>query len=596
MNPKQATQLMTEALAEQQDGNAARAYELYKKIIQSFPAHPETLHNAGLAAFSLEKFQEAELLLLRAVQTQPSLTSAKCNLIRLWIKLDSVDDLVKAARNPSWFPNTDPALIDQLGTCLLSHDLFDDACSVFSQGVLTNPSTTTLIFGLGQCHLALHRFDKAEQCFRECLLIDKQSARSYVGLARSLLGKHLKLKSHSLHEDASRYLQEAIEIDPSMVSAYFYLGTMSEEAGDFAAASAYFEHALKLEPTYLPALSSLTAMKEYPSSGETFRQLEKLMLSPETSRSQRVAGFQAMGRWLERCGEYSDAFRHYQKSNNAAGDPNSYDRNALEQYVDELCKTYSPVRLSLDARPNSSQRPLFVVGMPRSGTTLLEQILASHPEIGGGGEFPYFLSLEKQGTGLHDCSGSPTQVWNDPASLASCVASIAEQYLQHLKQADAESNHVVDKMPFNFFHIGAIRSVFPRATIVYCTRDWMDVGLSCFVESFGREHTFARSLSGIGHYLLMHKRIMHHWHAQFADGIAQVRYEDLITNVRSEVEPVLQKLGLSWHPNCDQFFRTPRTVRTPSKWQVRQPLYASSINRWRFFQEELKPLSCALQE
>ena len=243
---------------------------------------------------------------------------------------------------------------------------------------------------------------------------------------------------------------------------------------------------------------------------------------------------------------------------------------------------------------NPSEAPIFIVGMLRSGTTLVEQILASHPAIYAAGELEYFRNVARQ---LPErlVTGQPY-----PECLqtldAETTAAVSATYLEQLGNLSGDANRYTDKNPLNFEHLGLIMLMFPRARVIHCRREAMDLCLSIYFQHFSERHDFAYGFADIAEYHRQYEQLMAHWHSVFPGRIHDLQYEDLVANFETVSRGMFQYLGLEWDENCLEFHRTVRPVGTASHWQVRQPLYTRSVERWRHYEPYLEDLRAALGE
>jgi LPS sulfotransferase NodH len=230
---------------------------------------------------------------------------------------------------------------------------------------------------------------------------------------------------------------------------------------------------------------------------------------------------------------------------------------------------------------NESTRPVFIVGMPRSGTTLTEQILASHPGVFGAGELRFWhgASVKYESQVLRGAEGHEA------------IAAAADQYLQLLSSLSADASRVIDKMPANFMNLGLIHAAFPNARIIHMQRNPLDTGLSIYFQIFSNTHTYANDLEDIAHYFTQYYRLMQHWRSTLGEGaILDVPYEELVQDPEPWIRKMVQFAGLPWDPRCLDFHQTERTVVTASNWQVRQRITKSSAGRWRNYESYLGPL------
>jgi hypothetical protein len=290
----------------------------------------------------------------------------------------------------------------------------------------------------------------------------------------------------------------------------------------------------------------------------------------------------AMGKYCDDVNDFARAFQNFKRGNEliktAAED---YDRKGRSDLVSELIRVYSQEAISkIGAAGSSSAKPLFVVGMPRSGTSLAEQIIASHPSAYGAGELDFWASLIANDTGLtRGILSEPTR------------PKVAQDYLRILDRASANALRVVDKAPLNSDFLGLIYSVFPNARVIYMQRDPIDTCLSCYFQQFLTGYNFTFDLSDLAHYYREHQRIMAHWRSVLPPGfILDVPYEELVVDQETWSRKMLDFIGLEWDTQCLEFHTNKRQVTTASAWQVRQKIYTNSMARWRNYEKYIGPL------
>jgi hypothetical protein len=339
------------------------------------------------------------------------------------------------------------------------------------------------------------------------------------------------------------------------------------------------------------ALANLLAIRDYVPDEQLVTDAEALLGGAKVSEDDRVKLHQGLGKHYDRSAEYDRGFSHFAASNDILRKrAPDFDLAGVVRMFDGLIGAFSAEFFAAAKGFGSdSQRPVFIVGMPRSGTTLTEQILASHPRVFGAGE-------------LQDM---PMIARSLPPDYPQCVATLnraaftrlAEAYLAGLEgKAPAGALRVTDKLPVNFLYLGLIATLLPSARIVQCRRDPLDVGLSCFVELFETGYDYTTDLENFGHYFVQQERLMAHWRAVLPMPIHELRYEELVDQPEAATRALLAHCGLDWDADCLDFQKTQRTVRTPSRWQVRQPMYRSSIGRWRNYQAHMAPLVRVLEE
>ena len=393
----------------------------------------------------------------------------------------------------------------------------------------------------------------------------------------------------------ARY-QHILEQQPQQLGALQGLGQLMLQHGRIDEAIALFERLKAADAGQ--GYGALMRVRRFPGDVETLNRLENLARTPGFEGSVRTGLlFQHAAAWENR-GCYEKAFALADEANDAARRMLNYNADQHRQRCARIRHAY-PKTLYQHRNHSgvSSELPVFVVGMPRSGTTLVEQILASHSAIHGAGELGTIPQLiagferweRRTGSGRHypDCVDDL-----DPTVLR----GIAERTLQDLRAHDPDAAYVVDKLPHNFEHIGLIRLVFPNAKIISVRRDPRDIAISNFLMDYAAKHSgmgFAYDLDWIGEQLTDHNALMQHWHAVCPGEILEINYEDLVDNPEAGARKMLAYIGVDWEPQILDFHTLDRSVKTASVWQVRQPLYTSSKNRWQLYSSHLQPLIAA---
>jgi hypothetical protein len=297
---------------------------------------------------------------------------------------------------------------------------------------------------------------------------------------------------------------------------------------------------------------------------------------------------------LDRLGQYDQAFAHASSAHAANRRP--YDPDLIRRQVEHHIDYFTPRKLhDLPCASHGSLRPIFIIGMPRSGTSLLEQILASHPDVHGGGELGLIHEVSDIAT-LADIAGHCDYPGCLDALSLRGSNELAARYLAGVSRLNATARYVTDKMPTNFLFLGAIRMLFPDCHVIHCLREPMDTCLSCYMTDFAVGHEFAQDLSHAGQFYMQYRRIVSHWRDTLNYPMIEVQYERLVYNLADELGRLLEYLDLPWDPRCLRFHENRRHVATASALQVRQPLYNESVSRWRRYEAHLAPLVNALRD
>jgi hypothetical protein len=295
----------------------------------------------------------------------------------------------------------------------------------------------------------------------------------------------------------------------------------------------------------------------------------------------------AAGKILNDLGRNDEAIDHFQTSKLASG--HSFDVKAYAHRVDSLIAAFTPALLkSKEGFGDLSEVPVFIIGMPRSGTTLTEQICASHPDVFGAGELNNLGNALKRAGYAKSPNGA---IQKHPQALTQAESkSIAREYLSFVRKLAPSAARIIDKMPHNFQHAGMIALVYPNAKIIHCTRDPIDNCISCFFNTFNEKHGYNTDLETLGLYYREYERLMRHWHELLGDRIYRCSYETMVADQEAETRRLIDFLGLPWDDACMRYYETERSVITPSRWQVRQPIYASSVKRWKKYENKIQPL------
>ena len=363
------------------------------------------------------------------------------------------------------------------------------------------------------------------------------------------------------------------------------MGTLLEQLGDLPAAQASFREALRIDPRHVLAFTDLVGLLEGRIADADLAVLNDLLADSGQGENPRSRLHFAAARVCDARGEYEEAARHLQAANAfQRGDFRKsgrvYDPVAHTRLVDRVIATFTP---ELFARFRGwgldSERPVFIFGLPRSGTTLIEQILASHSRVHGAGEV-----------------GLGQEAFNSLAALASlesisasAFGQIAEQLLSRLQALNASAARVIDKMPDNYLHLGLLAALFPHAHFIHCQRDVRDVAVSCWLTGFTKLH-WANEPDHIALRICDYQRLMQHWRRVLPVPMLEVSYESVVADVEAEARRLVAGCGLEWEPACLAFYETRRPVKTASIMQVRQPIYSRSVGRWRKYADALAPL------
>ncbi len=395
-------------------------------------------------------------------------------------------------------------------------------------------------------------------------------------------------------DEAEQAFSTALALDPLYVPALVNLGNLHEQRGDREQALQAYARALAIDPANALALSRLPGLQLPEDNADPLiARIRVALCRPGITAAERAdLGF-GLGRALDAVGDYDAAFAAYAAANGdsrraAKPRPAEYDARAQERLVDDLIRAF-PRATSEECARAPAPNPLFICGMFRSGSTLVEQILASHSRVTAGGEMALLPALARENL-LPRLGSSPPAI--DPGRLP----ALREAYREGLACLHPGANVVTDKRPDNFLYIGFVKELFPDAQIVHTVRDPIDNCLSVYFLHLDHTMAYALDLEDTAHWYLQYQRLMRHWKSIYGDSIHDVDYDELVRTPRPRIERLLEACGLPWEDACLAFHRTRTLVKTPSAWQVRRPMYLRSSGRWRHYEQHLGPLLEALEQ
>lgn len=397
------------------------------------------------------------------------------------------------------------------------------------------------------------------------------------------------------HDAAIAVYRSATERLPASAELWMGMAQAAEDSGDRDGAEHAYRQALALRPGWPFPIAGLLELKRGNASPELVAQASALQRSSELTDPARALLGYGLGKVHDGQHRPVEAFASWRDANAARRrEIGPLDRDALRRRVEQTIAAFAAGSWDrLAGAGSDDSRPLFVVGMPRSGTTLAEQIIAAHPDACGCGELPDISLIAH---GLPSALGSALP-WPQALAVldAATVRQQAQRYLRTLDTHGGSSMlRAVDKAPLNFFHVGLIALLFPHARVVWCRRDPRDISLSIYSENFSLHAQYATDLADIAHYIRAHETLMRHWQTTAPLPILELHYEQLVTDLETQTRRLIDFVGLPWDGACLDFHRSGRAVQTPSRWQVRQPVYTRSVGRWQRYTQWLGPLQDAL--
>jgi tetratricopeptide (TPR) repeat protein len=413
--------------------------------------------------------------------------------------------------------------------------------------------------------------------------------------AYSNLGNALKEKGRL--DEAIAAFHHAIALKADFPDAHYNLGLALRDFGRFDEASASFREALRISQ-HARFYRGLASTGRRAADAVEIERLRALVNQPELPVDDRIDAEFVLGKLMDESDQFDEAFEHlaqgnrlFKQSRAEAGE--QFDGDGLRTSVDGIIQNFTPAFFAeRRAWGDLSEQPVFIVGMPRSGTTLIEQVAASHPSVFGASELQQIHQISAALSGTRDSAAASSPGRTSPLAWdAASIAKAARTYLEHLRSLGGSAARVTDKMPGNVFHLGLIAVLFPNARVIFSRRDARDNCLSCYFQRFAKNNLlYTYDLVDCGVQQVQTDRVIAHWLKALPLRMLEIQYETMVADQEGQSRRLVDFLGLPWDPACLAFHRAKRPVHTASVWQVRQPMYSRSVGRWRHYERHLGPL------
>jgi tetratricopeptide (TPR) repeat protein len=459
----------------------------------------------------------------------------------------------------------------------------DDAEQMLQEAIRLAPDFHLAILDLGQLYKEQDRYEEAIACFDRVIALDPSLVQAHFMRAGTLARA-------SFTPEAAAGYRRCLELRPRHAGALLGLGHVLKAIGDYDGAVASYDACIRITPDSGEIYWSLANLKTYRFDDATIAAMERHAESPELATQSRVNFLFALGKAYEDRGDFERAWDFYRRGNETQRAQVTYDPVQTEVMNDRILEVYSADLLeSLAGAGDPDPSPIFILGLPRSGSTLLEQVLASHSAVEGTAELPYVgrLATSLGRRGRRGASYPEAMHEIRPAGLAALGAEYLARSRMHRRSA---APRFVDKMPNNFPNAGLIALMLPNAKIIDARRHPLDACLSCYRQLFAKGQNFTYDLTEIGEYWLQYQRMMDHWARVLPGRVLTVQYEDVVSDFEAQVRRLLEFCGLPWEDACLRFYDSDRPVRTPSAEQVRQPIYDRSVGHWRHYETKLGEL------
>jgi tetratricopeptide (TPR) repeat protein len=579
--PDDAVALVNEANALARAGRVSEAAAGYLDALALRPDFVEAHANLGELLLEQGQPEQAAASCARALAIQPDFAPAHQTLAKSRLLQDRFDEAALHARRAIAIRAEFAESHNTLGNALMKLSHLDEALASFRRAIALKPIFAEAHMNLAGALRSIGQLDAAAAGYQRVLELNPQFAPAHAELATVL-----RLQRRSA--ESEHHARRALGLDPKSTAPLAVLAELRADAGQFAQAEQWYRRIISMDENALDSWAALARLRRMTAAdGEWLATAERLLAAPWPARRELPLRY-AIAKYFDDLRDFDRAFAHYQRANvlSAQCAP-PHDPAALTRTVDLIIRSQD--RTWIERRQlagASSERPVFIVGMLRSGTTLAEQILASHPEVFGAGELTFF------GAQTAACFANAAAAGSGLDFSEAELCRLAAGYLDLLQRLSSGAARVIDKFPTNFFLLGLIRAVLPRARIIHMQRDPRDTCLSIYFQQFEPANTYANDLEDLAHYYGEYQRLMRHWSNTLpTDALLHVPYERLVVDPEAWSRRMVDFVGLPWDARCLDFHRTERSVVTASRWQVRQPMSTSSVGRWRSYEQHLGPLA-----
>ncbi len=574
-------------------GRPARAIQLIERAIALAPNSAPALSNLGNAYRVAGRLSDAADRYRRAIRLDPNFAEAHSNLAQAMNDLGEPEQALASSQLAIALAPALPEPHSIMAAALGRLGRVPQARQAYQRALELRPDDIGTLTEFGNFLAENQWFDEAIACHRRALALRPNDLALLYALAGTL-------RRAGDIEGAVGAYRRIVDRDGGQAPAWNGLGGGLRALGRFEEARQCFQRAIAIDPGLADAYRGLSLIRRQEADPGEIERLATILGNPDAAPLDRVAAGFALGKSLDDADRYDEAFARYSEANalyrqqlTATG--RAFDPDAFAAQVDRLIARFDAGYFAAHSGwGDPSELPVFVLGMPRSGTSLVEQIAASHPLVHGAGERTDIGRIEAE----LDASGwNRTEVARLAAAHCARLADLAADTPASGRPSGEPGRkvaRVIDKMPDNILKLGVIGTLFPGARVIFCTRDPRDTCLSCFFQFFptGNPYSYDLVQTGLRHVQI--DRLAAHWRAVLPLRMMDANYEALVHDLEGESRRIVDFLGLPWDPACLDFHRTERTVLTASSWQVRQPLYAQAAGRWRNYRAHLGPLAAAL--
>ena len=499
---------------------------------------------------------------------------------------DYISAEVKAKKLIKKFPNFQ-AVYNLLGLCLQSQKKFLEAIKYYKIAIQNNPNFFVAINNLGLTYHNMYDLKNAQHYYERAIEINPKFTHPISNLG------NIK-KELNNYEEAIKCYKLALSIDNKLYIVLHNLGMAYQALGKFEESKKYFESVLKNNPKFTRADRSLSMSLKYDINNPHLKSMENKIKDQSLNNFQKIELYFGLGKAYEDIKNYKKSFENYKLGNKIKRDTIKYQINDDVKLFENIKNSFSNINFqNLENVGNKSNKMIFILGMPRSGTTMVEQIIANHKNVYGAGELRDLTQIIKENFLVNDKIKFPEKFNIKDQNFFS---NMGTKYLENLDRYNTNKNYITDKAPLNFKWIGLIKLILPKSKIIHCTRDPKDICLSLFKNFFEGELNFSYNLEEAGKYYKLYQNLMEFWKQLLPDFIYDISYEKLVENQEFESRKLLDFCNLDWDKNCLTFYRNKRGIVTASFAQARKPIYKNSVKSWQNYKNELLPMFKILEK
>lgn len=580
-NPKDAESLYMLGAICGQKGNFRQAIKYFRKTLDLYPGNFIALCGLGKAQKEAGDFHDAESSFTRASEIQPNNLDVLLELAGVLLHLGKLDDAENLLNKVLTLSPDNTEAMHGLGEIYQSRRQYDMAIGCYNNVLNRDPNRTNTHNRLGFALHTIGSYFEAIDHYKRAVSLNGQFREAYINLATTQI-------TVGQTEDAQTTLNKARMLWPDSIDFILSNASLLEKTGDTSGAYSLIKPLLDKNTRHpMLGIVYLAICKKVEACDSALEYMEGLISESGQAEKTLETMHYAIGDVYDSLGRYDEAFSHIDRANRLR--PRTFSKFNHELFIDSLINVFSPAHFSRNSKSTiTRKRPVFIVGMPRSGTSLVEQILDSHSHITGAGE------LNNIGRIAQEIQCKPGQKQEYPYNCSELTAGIldayASRYYSRLDEISASSEYVTDKMPHNFLHLGLISELLPASKIIHCSRDPLDTCLSVYFQNFHEKHDYASNLEDVANYYKSYRKLMDHWKTVLGTGIYEISYDALVRDPEPEIRGLLEYLELEWEDKCLDFHTSRRYVPTASYNQVRKRIYKSSSNRWKNYESHIQPL------